>query len=92
MPRNREHAACCGRHVMRYPRLGITINTNRVIEAKQTGASALVGSCPTCETNFRTGLTGTGAGLEVLDITDLVAESMGLPTLVVSKLARLVHD
>jgi len=92
MPRNREHAACCGRHILRYPRLGSIIVTDRVIEAEQTGASALVSCCPTCETNFRTGVTETGAKLEVLDITDLVAESMGLPTLVVSKLARLLRS
>jgi len=76
---------------MRYPQLGIAINSSRVIEAEQTGASALVGCCPTCENNFRTGVAETGVKLEVLDITDLVAESMGLPTLVISKLAKLLH-
>lgn len=92
MPHNREHAGCCGRHVMRYPQLGIAINSSRVIEAEQTGASALVGCCPTCENNFRIGVAETSAKLEVLDITDLVAESMGLPTLVISKLASLLHN
>jgi Fe-S oxidoreductase/FAD/FMN-containing dehydrogenase len=91
MPRNREHAACCGRHVMRYPRLGIAIISDRVIEAKQTGASAVVSCCPTCESNFRMGFEETGTKLEVLDITDLVAKSMGLPILTVSKLAKLLH-
>ena len=92
MPRNREHAACCGRHVMRYPRLGIPINTSRVTEAKSTGASAIISACPTCETNLRIGITEAGARLEVLDITDLVCESMGLPTLVVGKLAKLLEN
>lgn len=76
---------------MRYPRLGIAIISDRVIEAKQTGASAVVSCCPTCESNFRMGFEETGTKLEVLDITDLVAKSMGLPILTVSKLAKLLH-
>lgn len=92
MPRNRECSACCGRHVVRYPRLGSIINSSRTNEAAQTGASAVVGSCPTCENNFRIGIAETGASLEVLDIIDLVAESAGLPRLAVSKLSKLLHS
>ena len=92
MPRNRQHAACCGRHVVRYPRLGGIINSGRTVEAAQTGASAIVCSCPTCENNFRLGIAETGVKLEVIDIMDLVAESMGLPTLAVSKLAKLLYS
>ncbi len=91
MPRSGEQSACCGRHVMRYPKLGMTVNGSRITEAEQTGAAALVSACPTCETNLRIGVTETGAKLEVLDISDLVAASMGLPTLAVSKLTRLKH-
>jgi Fe-S oxidoreductase len=92
MYRNRDQASCCGRHLMRYPRLGIPINKSRIMEAKQTGAPALVGACPTCETNFRIGITEIGTELEVFDITDLVAESMGLPTLIFSKLDKLAQN
>ncbi len=91
MPRNREHSACCGKNIMRYPRLGGAINMSRVMEAIQTGASALVSCCPTCENNLRLGVADSGAKLEVIDISDLVAETMGLPRLAVSKLARLLH-
>ncbi len=89
MERSRENASCCGRHVMRYPRLGMSINENRLNEVKATGAPVLVGACPTCETNFRLGIGETGSNLEVFDITDLVCHSVGLPTLVMSKLMRL---
>jgi len=92
MPRNREHSACCGRHVMRYPRLGSIINSSRTIEAAQSGASAVVCSCSTCENNLRIGIAQAGASLEVLDIMDLVAESTGLPRLSVSKIAKLLHS
>ena len=91
IPHNREHAACCGRHVVRYPRLGNIINTARTLEAAQTGASAIVTCCPTCESNFRIGIAEAGVKLEVLDIIDSVAESMGLPRLAVSTLSKLLY-
>ena len=92
MPRNREKSACCGKHIMRYPRLGSIINHSRTNEAAETGAEALICSCSTCENNFRLGIDETGASMEVLDIIDLVAESMGLPRLSVSKLPKLLHN
>ncbi len=85
----REDASCCGRHVMRYPRLGMSINENRLNEVKATGASVLVGACPTCETNFRLGIGETGDDIEVFDITDLVCHSVGLPTLVMTRFMNL---
>jgi Fe-S oxidoreductase/FAD/FMN-containing dehydrogenase len=91
MTRNREKSACCGKHIMRYPRLGSIINSGRTNEAAQTGAEALVCSCSTCENNFRLGIVETGAPMEVIDIIDLVAESTGLPRLSVSKLPKLLH-
>jgi Fe-S oxidoreductase len=92
MPRNREHAACCGRHVMRYPRLGTRINNSRVAEIDRTKASAVISSCPTCETNLRAGLDEMASDVEVIDIMDLVAASMNLPDLCVSKLAKVMQN
>jgi Fe-S oxidoreductase/FAD/FMN-containing dehydrogenase len=92
MPRNRKNTACCGRHTLRYPRLGRIIIEERINEANETGAQAIVAACPTCGNNFRTGLAQKGDGLEVFDITDLVAESMGLPSLVSIKLNRLLRN
>ena len=91
MPRNREHSACCGKHIMRYPRLGSLINSSRTKEAAQTGAAAIICSCATCENNFRQGVAEAGISLEVIDIMDLVAESAGLPRVSVSKLSRLLR-
>ena len=91
MPRNREHAACCGKHAIFYAQLAKTINHSRVAEAEQTGAEAIVCSCQACESNFHIGVPEVGAKLEVLDITDLIVESMGLPTLAVSKLPKLLR-
>jgi Fe-S oxidoreductase/FAD/FMN-containing dehydrogenase len=91
MPRNREHAACCGKHDMFYAKLAAGINFSRVEEAQQTGAEALVCACHTCENNFRTGLTELGGTLEVVDLSDLVAASLGLPLLAVSRLPKLLR-
>ncbi|MHC1635393.1 MAG: FAD-binding and (Fe-S)-binding domain-containing protein, partial [Candidatus Methanospirareceae archaeon] len=38
----REEANCCGRHVIRYPGLGVEVAQNRVKEALATGAKAIV--------------------------------------------------
>jgi Fe-S oxidoreductase len=92
MHHNKERTACCGRHATRYPRVGSAINRSRVAEAEQTGAQALVSCCPTCEDNFRAGIADVGAKLEVLDLSELVAETIGLPRLAVGKLAKLLHQ
>jgi Fe-S oxidoreductase/FAD/FMN-containing dehydrogenase len=92
MPRNREHSACCSKHIMRYPRLGNIINSSRTNEAAQTGASAIICSCSTCENNLRQGAGEAGISMEVIDIMDLVAESIGLPRVSVSKLSRLLRS
>jgi Fe-S oxidoreductase len=89
MARNKGEAACCSRHVMRYPRLGMAIHNDRLDEAKATGASCLITACPTCETNYRLGISESGSALEVFDITDLVCQSVGAPTLVMSKFMKL---
>ncbi len=88
MPRNRENAACCGRFLLRYPNYGMKIQMDRLNEAVGTGAQALVTSCPTCETDFRTGIKESGADLEVFDITDMLCQSVGLPTLVMTKFMK----
>jgi Fe-S oxidoreductase/FAD/FMN-containing dehydrogenase len=91
MSNNRENSSCCGKHIMRYPRLGLMINGARTDEAILTGASAIVCSCSTCENNFRMGVAEKKASLEVIDIMDLVAETVGLPRLSVSKISKLLH-
>jgi Fe-S oxidoreductase len=67
----------------------MSINENRLSEVRATGASVLVGACPTCETNFRLGIGETGDDIEVFDITDLVCHSVGLPTLVMTRFMNL---
>jgi heterodisulfide reductase subunit D len=55
----------------------VEIASARQSEALETGADALVTCCPFCEMNLSDAL-GLGAGLPVLDLVELVAESLGL--------------
>ena len=89
MEHNGSDTACCGRHTSRYSNYGGAISSKRLDEAFGTDVPALVTGCPTCETNFRNKLQSYDKSMEIFDITDLVAESMGLPTLVVSKINRI---
>jgi Fe-S oxidoreductase len=57
----------------------VEIASARQSEALETEAEALVTCCPFCEMNLTDGL-GLGAGLPVLDLVELVAESLGLNT------------
>ncbi|MEA4926776.1 MAG: FAD-binding and (Fe-S)-binding domain-containing protein [Syntrophomonadaceae bacterium] len=88
MERSREDAACCGRFLLRYPNYGMKIQMDRLDEAVATGTQALVTACPTCETNFRTGVKENKADFEVFDITDMLCQSVGLPTLVMTKFMK----
>jgi len=91
MPHNRENSECCGKHAVRYPRLGGAINHGRIAEAEQTGVPIIVSCCPTCENNLRAGVIDVGNKMEVLDIIDIVAESSGLPRLSVSRINKLLR-
>lgn len=90
MPHNGPDTACCGRHTSRYPHYGGIISSGRLQEAFGTGSPAMATSCPTCETNFRNALKKESTQMEIFDITDLVAESMGLPTLVGPKIKKIL--
>ena len=76
MPRNRANAFCCGAGAgvkTAYPDFAAWVAGERVREAESTGASAIVTACPFCEQNLG---EATGPGMEMLDILELVHESM----------------
>jgi Fe-S oxidoreductase/FAD/FMN-containing dehydrogenase len=92
MPRNSEDSACCGKHDQYYPRIAVNLLTDRLKEAEGTGAQALVANCPTCESNFKLGIGEMDSKLELLNITDLVAASMGLSNFIQRKLGKLARE
>ena len=77
MERNRENAVCCGiscwANCSSYSK---QIQMDRLKEAKATGADTLITACPKCRIHFSCALSSTEMGLEVKDLTQLVASAM----------------
>ena len=95
MPQTREDAPCCGRQFFTFTDTGPKPYVERVVEATETGASALVTNCPGCQVAYILGARETGASLQLMDITDLVA--MGLDMAVrdpkiIARMARQAYD
>ncbi len=77
MPRNRANSFCCGAGAgvrTAYPEFANWVATERVKEAASTGADTLVTACPFCEQNLG---EVKKPKMELLDILELVRESMG---------------
>jgi heterodisulfide reductase subunit D len=78
MERHRDYAWCCGYGAdlvssMR-PELASRISADRMAEARDSGAEALVTACPRCAR----GLSKAGDGMQVYDLAVVLAKSMGL--------------
>jgi heterodisulfide reductase subunit D len=77
-----EHAAwCCGAGggvKFSNPELALDIGAAKIPLIKETGASVLASSCPFCKTHFMDVIEKAGEQIEAKDITELVAESMGV--------------
>jgi Fe-S oxidoreductase len=79
MERVREYSWCCGagggvREA--YPEYSQWTASERIAEAKATGADALVSACPWCERNFKDALSVLGEGVPVYDIVELVQKAI----------------
>ena len=69
MERIKEYAWCCGAGggvKEAYPEFSAWTATERIEEAKSTGAEAIVSACPWCERNFIDAIKTDGAGYEGL--------------------------
>ncbi|HWR54870.1 MAG TPA: (Fe-S)-binding protein [Negativicutes bacterium] len=79
MPRRGERTFCCGAGGGRFwtkPRADNLITGRRLQEAQSTGAEVIATACPYCELVFAEELKSGDASLEVLDIAEIVAESI----------------
>ena len=77
MPRNRANSFCCGAGAgvrTAYPEFAQWVAGERVREALSTGADTLVTACPFCEQNLG---DVKKQKIEIVDILELVRESMG---------------
>lgn len=74
MPNNRYESRCCGAGAglqSAFPKLSKDLASKRVAEAKATGATTIVTSCPFCETQLR-----TVPGIRVIDLMELLLDAV----------------
>lgn len=74
MPNNRYESRCCGAGAglqSAFPKLSRELAGKRVAEAKSTGATTLVTSCPFCETQLR-----TVPGIKVANLMELLLDNV----------------
>ena len=81
MPRHAERGFCCGAGGARMwieERLGKRVNEERTDEAAATGADMMGVACPFCLIMLDDGAKSRKTDLKVLDIAQVVADSVGL--------------
>lgn len=80
MEHNRENAHCCGGvlSLLENPETAKLIGDVRLQEAVDTGAEALIASCPCCEVQFRVTAKKTGNELPIVDLAHLTSEALGV--------------
>ncbi len=80
MEHNREDGLCCGSVLTL---IGETRPTSgriahaRLQEARDSGAEAIISTCPCCEFQLRVWNAAEGNGLKILDFAAVVAEALG---------------
>ena len=86
MKRCKSNGFCCGAggaQMFKEEEKGkLRVSTNRALEAIGTGASIIAAACPFCNTMLTDGIkiNEKEESIKVLDIAELVAQSMLLPT------------
>jgi Fe-S oxidoreductase len=79
MERIREYAWCCGAGggvKEAYPEFSNWTATERLEEAKSTGAGAIVSACGWCERNFLDAIESSGDKMKVFDVVELVQQAI----------------
>jgi Fe-S oxidoreductase len=79
MERNRENAWCCGAGAgvsQANPGLALWTANERLREARETDATALVTACPWCERNFRDAAREYGADIQIYDIAEIACRAL----------------
>ena len=79
MERIREYAWCCGAGggvIEAYPEFSNWTATERIEEAKSTGAEAIVSACGWCERNFIDAINTMDEKIKVFDVAELVQQAL----------------
>lgn len=79
MERARDNAWCCGGGAgvdLSFPDFTGWTASERLEEAKKTGAEAIVTCCPTCKEIFQKTASSGGMRIKVYDITEIILEAL----------------
>jgi Fe-S oxidoreductase len=79
MDRTKEYAWCCGAGGgvnETNPEFSLWTARERIKEAEQTGAAAIVTACPWCVKNFNKGIAQQGSSLKVYDVVELLGKAV----------------
>jgi Fe-S oxidoreductase len=79
MERIREFSWCCGAGggvKSAYPEFALESALERLDEAKETGAEALVTSCPWCESNFADAIVADGDKIRLFSLVELIEQAL----------------
>jgi len=79
MERIKEYTWCCGAGggvKEAYPDFALWTASERINEAKATGASALVTACGWCRRNLKDAVSNNGGKLEVYDLVELLEQAI----------------
>ncbi len=79
MYRIREYAWCCGAGggvIDAFPDFAAWTGTQRLKEAKDVGAEAIVSACPWCKRVFTDAAEESGEDIRIYDVLELVEQSM----------------
>jgi Fe-S oxidoreductase len=79
MVRIRERAWCCGAGggvIDAFPDFALWTASERVREAKTTGAEAIVTACPWCRRSLTDAVDKSGEALRVFDITEILEQAI----------------
>lgn len=69
---------CCGRYPVELPELSLFTGANRLRDAETAGASTVVTACSFCDWNLSRAARSLKSDIRVVDITQLMVESLGL--------------
>ena len=79
MDRIKEYSWCCGAGggvIDAYPDYNMATAGERIMEAKDTGAEAIVTACPWCIRNFRDAVNKNKETMKVYDVVDLFEQAI----------------
>jgi Fe-S oxidoreductase len=79
MERIREFSWCCGAGggvKSAFPELALHSAQERIAEATDTGAEAVVTSCPWCELNLADGAAASDSALKIVSLVELIEKAL----------------